>query len=94
MVQSENSGHNQTSSYFSKIHGVGWSKNLVGNNPDRISSDCFLEYAVMMAVILVLVAGTVRLIGSSATNTFATVGSSITQYRPILEDSLDMPLSE
>jgi hypothetical protein len=37
------------------------------------------EYAVMMAVILVLVAGTVRLIGSSATNTFATVGSSITQ---------------
>jgi Flp pilus assembly pilin Flp len=37
------------------------------------------EYAVMMAVILMLVAGTVRLIGSSATNTFATVGSSITQ---------------
>jgi Flp pilus assembly pilin Flp len=37
------------------------------------------EYAVMMAVILVLVAGTVPLIGSSATNTFATVGSSITQ---------------
>jgi Flp pilus assembly pilin Flp len=37
------------------------------------------EYAVMMAVILVLVAGTVRLIGSSATNTFATVGSSIAQ---------------
>ena len=37
------------------------------------------EYAVMMAVILVLVAGTVRLIGTSATNTFATVGSSIAQ---------------
>jgi Flp pilus assembly pilin Flp len=37
------------------------------------------EYAVMMAVILVLVAATVRLIGSSATNTFAAAGSSITQ---------------
>jgi Flp pilus assembly pilin Flp len=37
------------------------------------------EYAVMMAVILVLVAGTVRLIGLNATNTFATVGSSIAQ---------------
>jgi Flp pilus assembly pilin Flp len=37
------------------------------------------EYAVMMAVILVLVAGIVRLIGSSATNTFAAVGSSIKQ---------------
>jgi Flp pilus assembly pilin Flp len=37
------------------------------------------EYAVMMAVILMLVAATVRLIGSNATNTFAAVGSSIRQ---------------
>jgi Flp pilus assembly pilin Flp len=37
------------------------------------------EYAVMMAVIVVLVAATVRLIGSNATNTLAAVGSSITQ---------------
>jgi len=37
------------------------------------------EYAVMMAVIIVLVAGTVRFIGSNATNTFSAVGSSITQ---------------
>jgi Flp pilus assembly pilin Flp len=37
------------------------------------------EYAMMMAVILMLVAATVRLIGSNATNTFAAVGSSITQ---------------
>jgi Flp pilus assembly pilin Flp len=37
------------------------------------------KYAVMMAVILMLVAATVRLIGSNATNTFAAVGSSITQ---------------
>jgi Flp pilus assembly pilin Flp len=37
------------------------------------------EYAVMMAVILMLVAATVRLIGANATNTFAAVDSSITQ---------------
>ena len=37
------------------------------------------EHAVMMAVIIVLVAGTVRFIGSNATNTFSAVGSSITQ---------------
>jgi Flp pilus assembly pilin Flp len=36
------------------------------------------EYAMMIAVILVLVAGIVRLIGSGATNTFAAVGSAIT----------------
>jgi Flp pilus assembly pilin Flp len=37
------------------------------------------EYAVMMAIVLMLVAATVRLIGSNATNTFAAVGSSIAQ---------------
>ena len=37
------------------------------------------EYAVMLAVILVIVVGTVRLIGSSANNVFSQVGSSITQ---------------
>jgi Flp pilus assembly pilin Flp len=35
------------------------------------------EYAVMLAVILVIVVGTVRLIGSNANNVFSTVGSSI-----------------
>jgi len=35
------------------------------------------EYAVMLAVILVLVVGTVRLIGSNANNAFSTVASSI-----------------
>jgi len=35
------------------------------------------EYAVMLAVILVIVVGTVRLIGSSANNVFSQVGSSI-----------------
>ncbi len=35
------------------------------------------EYAVMLAVILVLVVGTIRLIGSNANNTFSSVASSI-----------------
>jgi Flp pilus assembly pilin Flp len=37
------------------------------------------EYAVMLAVILVIVIGTVRLIGSSANNAFSTVASSLQQ---------------
>ena len=37
------------------------------------------EYAVMLAVILVIVVGTVRLIGSNANNVFSEVGSSIAQ---------------
>lgn len=35
------------------------------------------EYAVMLAVILVIVVGTVRLIGSNASNIFSQVGSAI-----------------
>jgi Flp pilus assembly pilin Flp len=35
------------------------------------------EYAVMLAVILVLVVGTVRLIGSNANNVFSQAASSI-----------------
>ncbi len=35
------------------------------------------EYAVMLAVILVIVVGTVRLIGSNANNVFSQVGSAI-----------------
>jgi len=35
------------------------------------------EYAVMLAVILVIVVGTIRLIGSNANNVFSAVGSSI-----------------
>jgi len=35
------------------------------------------EYAVMLALILVLVVGTVRLIGSKANNTFSSVASSL-----------------
>lgn len=35
------------------------------------------EYAVMLAVILVIVIGTVKLIGSNANNVFSQVGSSL-----------------
>jgi Flp pilus assembly pilin Flp len=37
------------------------------------------EYAVMLAVILVLVIGTVRLIGGNANNAFSNVANAISQ---------------
>ena len=35
------------------------------------------EYAVMLAVILVIVVGTIRLVGSNSNNVFSSVSSSI-----------------
>ena len=35
------------------------------------------EYAVMLAVILVIVVGTIRLVGSNANNVFSEVASSV-----------------
>jgi Flp pilus assembly pilin Flp len=35
------------------------------------------EYAVMLAVILVIVVGTIRLIGSNSNNVFSSVASSV-----------------
>jgi Flp pilus assembly pilin Flp len=35
------------------------------------------EYAIMLAVVLAVVVGTIRLIGSGANNVFSSVGSSI-----------------
>ena len=35
------------------------------------------EYAVMLAVILVIVVGTIRLVGSNANNVFSSVGSAV-----------------
>jgi pilus assembly protein Flp/PilA len=37
------------------------------------------EYAVMLAVILVIVVGTIQLIGGNANNVFSSVASSISQ---------------
>ena len=35
------------------------------------------EYAVMLAIILLLVIGTIRLVGSNANNVFSSVASSV-----------------
>ena len=35
------------------------------------------EYAVMLAVILILIVGIIRMIGSNANNVFSSVGSSL-----------------
>jgi Flp pilus assembly pilin Flp len=35
------------------------------------------EYAVMLAVILVIVVGTIRMVGSNANNVFSNVGSAL-----------------
>jgi Flp pilus assembly pilin Flp len=47
---------------------------FVWNNQD---GQDIAEYAVMLAVILVLVVGTIRLVGSNANNTFSSVASAI-----------------
>jgi Flp pilus assembly pilin Flp len=52
---------------FNVIHRL-WSED---------SGQDIAEYAVMLAVILVLVVGTVRLIGSNANNAFSSVASSL-----------------
>ena len=43
---------------------------------DEIGQD-IAEYAVMLAVILVLVVGTIRLVGSNANNAFSSVASTL-----------------
>ncbi len=53
----------------------------MGNLVQRLWNDehgqDIAEYAVMLAVILVIVVGTIRLIGSNANNVFSQVGSAI-----------------
>ena len=46
------------------------------------------EYAVMLAVILVLVVGTIRLVGSNANNAFSSAASSI-RYSPLVSTRPD-----
>jgi Flp pilus assembly pilin Flp len=50
-----------------------WSNELWSNEDGQDVA----EYSIMLAVILVIVVGTVRLIGSNAGNVFSLVGSSI-----------------
>jgi len=53
-------------------------KYLLGLWSDDQGQD-IAEYAVMLAVILVIVVGTIRLIGTNANNVFSSVASSISQ---------------
>jgi Flp pilus assembly pilin Flp len=54
--------------YMSRLIACLW--------PDENGQD-IAEYAVMLAVILVIVVGTIRLIGSNANNVFSSAASSI-----------------
>ena len=54
--------------YFSNLERLFWN--------DQQGQD-IAEYAVMLAVVLVIVIGTVRLIGANSANIFSQVGSSI-----------------
>ena len=47
------------------------------------------EYAVMLAVILVLVVGTIRLVGSNANNAFFVCG----QFAPVTSSGFSQPKS-
>ena len=50
-----------------------WLKSLWGEDQGQDIA----EYAVMLAVVLAIVVGTIRLIGSNANNVFSSVASSI-----------------
>lgn len=60
---------------------VGWPRGavlgLIKHLWNDESGQDIAEYAVMLAVILVIVVGTIRLIGSRADAVFSSVGSSI-----------------
>jgi len=72
--------------YLSSLQGVKVSQKFKEMEPvakllqqlwqDERGQD-IAEYAVMLAVILVIVVGTIRLIGSNANAVFSTVGSAI-----------------
>lgn len=49
-----------------------WARRAIDESGQDIA-----EYAVMLAVILILVVGTVSLIGSNANNVFSSVASSV-----------------
>jgi len=51
--------------------------NVISRLWSEESGQDIAEYAVMLAVILVLVVGTIRLVGSNANNAFSSVASTI-----------------
>ncbi len=52
-------------------------KNFVRSLWSNQDGQDITEYAVMLAVILVIVVGTIRLVGSNANNVFSSVASSV-----------------
>jgi len=62
---------------FKKVKERGMSMEFVRKLWCEQEGQDIAEYAVMLAVILVIVVGTVQLIGSSANNVFSSVASSI-----------------
>ena len=52
-------------------------KNLLERLWSNQEGQDIAEYAVMLAVILVLIVGTIRLVGSNANNVFSSVASSV-----------------
>jgi Flp pilus assembly pilin Flp len=52
-------------------------KNFVRSLWNNQDGQDIAEYAVMLAVILVIVVGTIRLVGSNANNVFSSVASSV-----------------
>jgi len=54
-------------------------KRILGKLWSEDEAQDIAEYAVMLAVILVIVVGTIRLIGGNANNVFSSVASSIGQ---------------
>ena len=52
-------------------------KNFVRSLWNNQDGQDIAEYAVMLAVILVIVVGTIRLVGSNANNVFSLVASSV-----------------
>jgi Flp pilus assembly pilin Flp len=56
---------------------VEWNMAQLRKLWDEEDGQDIAEYAVMLAVILVLVVGTIRLVGSNANNVFSAAASSI-----------------
>lgn len=64
--------------FFSYLIHIGYFDELIRHLKDDDEGQDIAEYAVLLAVILVIVIGTIRLIGSGANNTFSAVASSLT----------------
>lgn len=58
---------------------MGRVRNLISRLFHDESGQDIAEYAIMLAVILIIVVGTVRLIGGNANNTFSNVASVLQQ---------------